>query len=118
MDSHRHPRRDPCGRPTREGGAVKSAPSKSAPAKSPATADTATAEARPTGAPAPKTSATTASGSARYGEAVVREILGANFLEEHSLAPRDKPTTLGPDATPDLSPDAGLGRSPDLPPGA
>jgi hypothetical protein len=39
----------------------------------------------------------------------VREILGANFLEEHSLAPQDKPTTLGPDAG-----DSGL----DSPPGA
>jgi DNA polymerase-3 subunit gamma/tau len=32
--------------------------------------------------------------SARYGEAVVREILGASFLEETSLAPRDAPATL------------------------
>jgi hypothetical protein len=38
----------------------------------------------------------------------VREILGASFLEEHSLAPHDKPTTLGPDAdaSPDRAPEA------------
>jgi DNA polymerase-3 subunit gamma/tau len=35
--------------------------------------------------------------SARYGEAVVREILGASFLEETSLAPRDAPATLDSD---------------------
>ena len=34
------------------------------------------------------TAATTTSGAARYGEAVVREILGASFLEEQSLAVR------------------------------
>ena len=34
--------------------------------------------------------------SARYGEAVVRELLGANFLEEQDLAPRDRPVTLEP----------------------
>jgi DNA polymerase-3 subunit gamma/tau len=31
----------------------------------------------------------TANGTARYGEAVVREILGASFLEEHSLQPAE-----------------------------
>jgi hypothetical protein len=31
----------------------------------------------------------------------VREILGANFLEEHALSPHDKPTTLGPDGAAD-----------------
>ena len=36
----------------------------------------------------------TADGKARYGEAVVREILGANFIEEHSLAPADPPAVL------------------------
>ncbi len=64
--------------------------------------------------PAKKSSATTASGSARYGEAVVREILGASFLEEHSLAPRDRATTLGPDA----APDGGLGDAPSAAPRA
>jgi DNA polymerase-3 subunit gamma/tau len=37
-------------------------------------------------------------GDARYGEAVVREILGANFLEETSTAPRDRPVPLTSDA--------------------
>ena len=34
--------------------------------------------------------------TARYGEAVVRELLGANFIEEQDLAPRDRPATLEP----------------------
>ncbi|CAN5403212.1 hypothetical protein BH10ACT6_BH10ACT6_15640 [soil metagenome] len=34
--------------------------------------------------------------SARYGEAVVRELLGASFIEETSLAPRDAPVPLDP----------------------
>jgi hypothetical protein len=33
--------------------------------------------------------ATTDSGRQRYGEAVVREILGANFIEEQPVAPRN-----------------------------
>jgi hypothetical protein len=33
---------------------------------------------------------------ARYGEAVVRELLSANFLEEQDLTPRDRPVTLEP----------------------
>ncbi len=32
--------------------------------------------------------------TSRYGEAVVRELLGASFLEEQDLAPRDRPVTL------------------------
>ncbi|MBW4031212.1 MAG: DNA polymerase III subunit gamma and tau [Acidobacteria bacterium] len=32
--------------------------------------------------------------TARYGEAVVRELLGASFIEEQNLAPRDRPLTL------------------------
>ena len=36
----------------------------------------------------------TADGKARYGEAVVREILGASFIEEHSLTPTDPPAVL------------------------
>jgi DNA polymerase-3 subunit gamma/tau len=36
------------------------------------------------------------SARARYGEAVVRELLGANFLEEQDLTPRDRPVTLEP----------------------
>jgi DNA polymerase-3 subunit gamma/tau len=37
-----------------------------------------------------------ARGSSRYGEAVVRELLGASFIEEQDLAPRDRPVTLEP----------------------
>lgn len=33
-------------------------------------------------------------GAARYGEAVVRELLNASFIEETSLAPRDTPVPL------------------------
>jgi DNA polymerase-3 subunit gamma/tau len=36
----------------------------------------------------------TADGKARYGEAVVREILGASFIEEQSLQPADPPAPL------------------------
>jgi DNA polymerase-3 subunit gamma/tau len=39
-----------------------------------------------------------AAATARYGEAVVRELLGASFLEEQDLAPRDRPVTLEPSA--------------------
>ena len=59
-----------------------------------------------TGRTAGKSTPTTASGSARYGEAVVREILGANFLEEQSLAPRDAPATLGGDIGAEPRPEA------------
>jgi DNA polymerase III subunit gamma/tau len=41
--------------------------------------------------------ASAAPANARYGEAVVRELLNANFLEEQSLAPRDRPVTLPED---------------------
>ncbi|MEO6532001.1 MAG: DNA polymerase III subunit gamma and tau [Pseudolysinimonas sp.] len=34
--------------------------------------------------------------SSRYGEAVVRELLGASFIEEQTIAPRDQPVTLEP----------------------
>jgi hypothetical protein len=37
---------------------------------------------------------TTADGKARYGEAVVREILGASFIEEQSLRPTSAPAPL------------------------
>ena len=38
----------------------------------------------------------------------MREILGANFLEEQSLAPRDAPVTLGGDvAAPPAAPEPG-----------
>ena len=61
----------------------------------PAPVEPATAEPAPQKASA-EPAATTASGRARYGEAVVREILGANFIEETELAPRDRPVTLDP----------------------
>lgn len=37
---------------------------------------------------------TTADGKERYGEAVVRELLGASFIEEQSLRPADPPAPL------------------------
>ena len=46
--------------------------------------------------PPPLPAAPATPGRARYGEAVVREILGANFIEETELAPRDRPVTLDP----------------------
>jgi DNA polymerase III subunit gamma/tau len=55
-----------------------------------ATGSTAQREAR-----SPQATARAGSG-ARYGEAVVRELLGANFIEEQDLAPRDRPVTLEP----------------------
>jgi DNA polymerase-3 subunit gamma/tau len=48
-------------------------------------------------APAPGRTApqkNTADGKARYGEAVVREILGASFIEEQALHPTDPPAPL------------------------
>ena len=39
-------------------------------------------------------SANSAAPRERYGEAVVRELLGANFIGEHSLAPTDAPVTM------------------------
>lgn len=45
--------------------------------------------------PAPEAPAEPAApGTARYGEAVVRELLNANFLEEHPLTPHDQQVTL------------------------
>jgi DNA polymerase-3 subunit gamma/tau len=41
------------------------------------------------------------SSTARYGEAVVRELLGASFIEETNLAPRDLPVTLEPSGDPE-----------------
>jgi len=62
------------------------APPASAPPTEPATSAAEPAKRTP--------QATTADGKARYGEAVVREILGANFLEEQSLRPTDPPAAL------------------------
>jgi DNA polymerase-3 subunit gamma/tau len=67
-----------------------SAPSEAAPASIPPTEPT-TSKAEPVKR---TPQATTADGKARYGEAVVREILGANFLEEQSLRPSDPPAAL------------------------
>lgn len=53
------------------------------------------AEVAPASAPTrPAPTATTADGKARYGEAVVREILGASFIEEQSLRPATAPAPL------------------------
>jgi DNA polymerase-3 subunit gamma/tau len=61
----------------------------------PAPEASAPAEAAPASAPArPAPTATTADGKARYGEAVVREILGASFIEEQSLRPATAPAPL------------------------
>jgi len=46
--------------------------------------------------PSAAAGATAAQRGGRYGEAVVRELLGANFIEEQDLAPRDRPVTLEP----------------------
>ena len=62
------------------GSPTASAPTASAPAAPPAAARV----------PQP----TTADGKARYGEAVVREILGASFIEEQSLRPTSAPAPL------------------------
>ncbi|HEU0206197.1 MAG TPA: DNA polymerase III subunit gamma and tau [Pseudolysinimonas sp.] len=47
-------------------------------------------------APTAQRDAQPSAARARYGEAVVRELLGANFIEEQDLAPRDRPVTLEP----------------------
>ena len=49
------------------------------------------------------------SSTARYGEAVVRELLGASFIEEQNLAPRDRPVTLDPSRDPTPGTDVGAG---------
>jgi DNA polymerase-3 subunit gamma/tau len=46
----------------------------------------------PAETPAPTKKSAPPEGKQRYGEAVVREILGANFLEEQPIAPRVTPT--------------------------
>jgi DNA polymerase-3 subunit gamma/tau len=62
-------------------------------AEAAASAPSATASATPASAPAAPQQ-NTANGTARYGEAVVREILGASFLEEHSLQPAESSPPL------------------------
>jgi DNA polymerase-3 subunit gamma/tau len=67
-----------------------------------ATGSAAAAPARPAPRAVPPATAATNGVPARerYGEAVVRELLGASFLEEQSLAPRDAPVTLDPTSGP------------------
>ena len=60
-------------------------PTASTPPASPATRSPVTPRTTP---------ASTADGKARYGEAVVREILGASFIEEQSLRPASSPAPL------------------------
>ncbi|MEP6843224.1 MAG: DNA polymerase III subunit gamma and tau, partial [Pseudolysinimonas sp.] len=48
-----------------------------------------------------------ANSSTRYGEAVVRELLGASFIEEQDLTPRDRPVTLEPTGDPTPATSAG-----------
>ena len=65
-------------------------------AESPAAASPAVASSA-VAAPAVASSASTAphpAGASRYGEAVVRELLNASFIEETTLAPRDRPVPL------------------------
>jgi DNA polymerase-3 subunit gamma/tau len=59
--------------------------------------------AEPAPAPEPEASApaTSTDGKARYGEAVVREILGASFIEEQSLAPTRAPLETAPFGEPE-----------------
>jgi len=67
------------------------------PAPEPAPAPEPSAPEAATPASAPERRAaqpTTMDGKARYGEAVVREILGASFLEEQTLRPVDPPAAL------------------------
>ncbi len=66
-------------------------PEASAPIETP-TAAAPTPSAPPAAARVPQP--TTADGKARYGEAVVREILGASFIEEQSLRPTSAPAPL------------------------
>jgi DNA polymerase-3 subunit gamma/tau len=68
-------------------------------ASSPVVAPPASAPPAPAPAPAPVAEKrapqqNTADGKARYGEAVVREILGASFIEEQSLRPTTAPAPL------------------------
>jgi DNA polymerase-3 subunit gamma/tau len=74
------------------------------PAPAPERATASAKAAAPAKAPSPKAETATASARTapeakpRYGEAVVRELLGASFIEETSLAPRDRPVPLEPEA--------------------
>ncbi|WP_371743646.1 DNA polymerase III subunit gamma and tau [Herbiconiux sp. SALV-R1] len=81
------------GAPTTASGASASAPASGSERRPGALRFEPGPDTAPASAP-PAPVATTASGRARYGEAVVREILGANFIEEQPLPSRD-PRPLG-----------------------
>jgi DNA polymerase-3 subunit gamma/tau len=70
------------------------APESESESKSKSAAQPRAASSRPAKSPASATSKATTSvpEPMRYGESVVREILGANFIEEHAVAPRVTPT--------------------------
>ena len=69
------------------------APASAPEAPPPAATPTAAAPAAPTArtAPASGRPGTSPADSSRYGESVVRELLGANFIEEQTIAPRVVP---------------------------
>jgi len=66
------------------------APAKAVPA-TPVTTPPVSATAKPVSAPVPSAAAAAAQDAARYGESVVRELLGASFIEEQPVAPRVVP---------------------------
>jgi DNA polymerase-3 subunit gamma/tau len=70
-----------------------SAVAQAAAAQAAAPAPTPVAQAAPERVARPAVPAQAASGKQRYGEAVVREILGAKLIEEKELPPRDAPST-------------------------
>jgi DNA polymerase-3 subunit gamma/tau len=79
--------------PEPDSSAQSSAPTSSAQTTSPASSAQTTSLVEPVETPAPPPSAPTArpqspNASRRYGESVVREILGASFIEEETLKPR------------------------------
>jgi DNA polymerase-3 subunit gamma/tau len=72
---------------------AKAAPRSKRPSVSLVEPDPATDEPRAAEPDPAKDVATTASPTSRYGESVVRELLGASFVEEHDLAPRVVPVS-------------------------
>jgi len=72
--------------------------SKPSGARMPTEAPGPAAPAEPASSASAVDAARAAAASSRYGEAVVRELLGASFIEEQNLAPRDRPVTLEPSA--------------------
>lgn len=92
------PSSEPAPAPATAGAPPAARPAKTEPATEPSTAEPAKAEpataAPATAAPSAPPQQKTAGGKARYGEAVVREILGASFIEEQSLHPTEPPPPL------------------------